>query len=101
MMCTKRVRVICMFADTVRANGKFSTNLYNASEYDKLALSLISPLPNEQDFAINVCALLSGTNNEGKNTTLKLCNHPRLLHYLLAHAAVYNHSEYYIVFISP
>ncbi|XP_065205597.1 AT-rich interactive domain-containing protein 2 isoform X2 [Planococcus citri] len=79
--------------DNVRTNGKFSTNLYQASEYDKLALSLISPLPNEQDFAINVCALLSGTNNEGKSTTLKLCNHPRLLHYLLAHAAVYNHNS--------
>lgn len=80
--------------DSVRASGKLSQNLYHASEYDKLALSLISPLPNEQDFAINVCALLSGSNNEGKSTTLKLCNHPRLLHYLLAHAAVYNHRKF-------
>lgn len=87
------MRLTVLFTENIRANGKLSQNLYSPSEYDKLALSLLSPLPNEQDFAINVCALLSGTNNEGKNTTLKLCNHPRLLHYLLAHAAVYNHRK--------
>ena len=45
-----------------------STNVYKRTDYDRLALSLTSPLPNEQDFAVNVCTLLS---NEGKHT-LKL-----------------------------
>ena len=52
-----------------------------------MGLSLLSPLPNEQDFAINVCTLLS---NEGRHT-LKLGKCPRLLDILLAHAGVFNH----------
>lgn len=66
-----------------------STDLYKASEYERLALSLVSPLPNEQDFAINVCTLLS---NENKNI-LRMDKHPRLLTFLLAHAAVFNHGN--------
>lgn len=54
-------------------------------------LCLISPLPNEQDFAINTCTLLS---NEGKHH-LKLEKCPRLIDYLLAHAGVFNHSKYH------
>ena len=66
-----------------------STNVYKRTDYDRLALSLTSPLPNEQDFAVNVCTLLS---NEGKHT-LKLAQCPRLLDLLLAHAGIYNHGE--------
>lgn len=72
--------------ESLRATNGLSVSLYQPSEYDKLSLSLISPLPNEQDFAINVCTLLS---NEGKHC-LKLKKHPRILHYLLAHAAVFH-----------
>nr|XP_018917208.1 PREDICTED: AT-rich interactive domain-containing protein 2 isoform X2 [Bemisia tabaci] len=75
--------------DAAREVNGFSKDLYRPSEYDKLALSILSPLPNEQDFAINVCTLLS---NEGKHT-LKLEKHPRILHCLLAHAAVFNHQS--------
>ena len=64
-----------------------STNVYRRTDYDKLVLSLTSPLPNEQDFAINVCTLLS---NEGRHT-LKLAKCPRLLDLLLGHAGVFNH----------
>jgi len=67
-----------------------SADVYKSSEYERLALSLVSPLPNEQDFAINVCTLLS---NEGKHA-LRLDKCPRLLEYLLAHAGVYNHGTY-------
>ncbi|KAF0301610.1 AT-rich interactive domain-containing protein 2 [Amphibalanus amphitrite] len=55
------------------------------SEYDRLLLSLLGPLPNEQDFAINLCTLLS---NEGRHE-LRLNKHPRLLGALLAHAGVF------------
>uniref|UniRef100_A0A182NLS6 ARID domain-containing protein n=1 Tax=Anopheles dirus TaxID=7168 RepID=A0A182NLS6_9DIPT len=82
----------------LRSSLKLSDDLYRASEYDKLILSLLSPLPNEQDFAINVCTLMS---NENKHT-LKVDKCPRLLYALLAHAGVFNHfsmrdtfNEYY------
>ena len=72
--------------DHLRANYGLSTDIYRKTDYDRLTLSLSSPLPNEQDFAINTCTLLS---NEGKHT-LKLGKCPRLLDHLLAHAGVYN-----------
>lgn len=75
--------------ETQRAYHGLSTNLYKPSDYDRLAMSLMSPLPNEQDFAINVCTLLS---NEGKHT-LKLDKCPRLVDFLLAHAAVFSTGE--------
>ncbi|XP_021925461.1 AT-rich interactive domain-containing protein 2 isoform X4 [Zootermopsis nevadensis] len=76
-------------ADALRSYNGLSADLYRASDYDRLALSLVSPLPNEQDFALNVCTLLS---NEGKHT-LKLDKYPRLIDFLLAHAGVFNHSS--------
>lgn len=72
---------------SIRETNKLSTNLYQASEYDKLAMSLLSPLPNEQDFAINVLTLMS---NECKQT-LRLGRCPRLIGNLLAHAGCYEH----------
>ena len=72
--------------ETLREYNGLSSDLYKPSNYDKLALSLISPLPNEQDFAINVCTFLS---NEGKHT-LRLDKYPRLVNHLLAHAGVFD-----------
>ncbi|XP_066590877.1 AT-rich interactive domain-containing protein 2 isoform X3 [Prorops nasuta] len=73
-------------AESLREYNGLSADLYKPSNYDKLALSLLSPLPNEQDFAINVCTLLS---NEGKHT-LRLDRYPRLVNILLAHAGVFD-----------
>ncbi|XP_044254837.1 AT-rich interactive domain-containing protein 2 isoform X3 [Tribolium madens] len=84
-----------VIADTNREYNHLSTNIYKSSDYDRLALSLISPLPNEQDFAINVCTLLS---NDGKHT-LKLDKHPRIVDYLLAHAGVFCHSSLRRLFV--
>lgn len=75
-----------MLAESLRDYNGLSSDLYKSSNYDKLALSLLSPLPNEQDFAINVCTLLS---NEGKHT-LRLDKYPRLVNILLAHAGVFD-----------
>lgn len=82
-----------------------------STDYDKLSMSLISPLPNEQDFAINVCALLCGgtTDNDADVSDIsaseskfgadfKLYEHPRLVNYLLAHAAVFDHREYIYIY---
>jgi len=74
------------FLESLRDYNGLSSDLYKPSNYDKLALSLLSPLPNEQDFAINVCTLLS---NEGKHT-LRLDKYPRLVNILLAHAGVFD-----------
>lgn len=73
-------------SESLRDYNGLSADLYKPSNYDKLALSLLSPLPNEQDFAINVCTLLS---NEGKHT-LRLDKYPRLVNILLAHAGVFD-----------
>ncbi|PSN46078.1 hypothetical protein C0J52_02288 [Blattella germanica] len=79
----------CLCRNALRSYNGLSSDLYKPSDYDRLALSLMSPLPNEQDFAINVCTLLS---NEGKHT-LKLDKYPRLIDFLLAHAGIFNHSS--------
>lgn len=78
-----------MSLEQVRSFHGLSTNLYKASDYEKLSLSLLSPLPNEQDLAINVCILLS---NENKHA-IKLSKCPQILHHLLAHAGVFTHSK--------
>ncbi|XP_070494438.1 AT-rich interactive domain-containing protein 2 isoform X2 [Chironomus tepperi] len=74
-------------SNSIRETNKLSTNLYQSSEYDKLSMALLSPLPNEQDFAINVLTLMS---NECKQT-LRLGRCPRLIGNLLAHAGCYEH----------
>ncbi|XP_017004689.2 AT-rich interactive domain-containing protein 2 [Drosophila takahashii] len=68
-----------------RRQYKMSTHLHRHSTYEKLLLSLLSPLPNEQDFAINVCTLMT---NEPRHT-LQLADCPKLLDVLLAHLGVY------------
>ncbi|XP_065370051.1 AT-rich interactive domain-containing protein 2 isoform X2 [Calliphora vicina] len=69
-----------------RRQFKLSTDLHKPSPYEKLMLSLLSPLPNEQDFAINACTLMA---NESRHT-LKLNEYPKLLDALLAHTGVFS-----------
>lgn len=86
-------------SESMRVISKLSTELYKPSEYDKLTLSLLSPLPNEQDFAINVLTLMS---NECKQT-LRLGKCPKLIPILLAHAGIfeqYNMREMFREFYS-
>ncbi|KAG6446935.1 hypothetical protein O3G_MSEX004657 [Manduca sexta] len=60
-----------------------------AAPYERLALSLLSPMPNEQDFAVNVCTVLAADDSN----RLPLGTTPHILDFLLAHAGVYNHSS--------
>lgn len=76
--------------DAMRTQYKLSTDLYKASEFEKLLLSLMSPLPNEQDFAINVCTLMA---NESRHT-LKIEHCPKLVDALMGHAGVFSHRKY-------
>lgn len=53
-------------------------------------LSLLSGLPNEVDFAVNVCTLLS---NESKHA-MQLDKDPKLVTLLLAHTGVFDDCEF-------
>lgn len=77
-----------------RRASNMSTDLHKSSPYEKLMLSLLSPLPNEQDFAINCCTLMT---NESKHT-LKLNEFPKLLDVLIAHAGVFPDSSMKMLF---
>ncbi len=53
--------------------------------YQKLEMSLLSGLPNEVDFAVNVCTLLS---NEGRHS-LNINRCPQLVDILMGHVGVF------------
>lgn len=78
-----------LISESLRVQNKLSTDLFRPSEYDRLLMSLMSPLPNEQDFAINVCTLMA---NESKHT-LKVEHCPKLVDALLGHAGIYSHCQ--------
>lgn len=75
-------------SDYLRQSYGLSTDFMPPSDYNKLVLSLLSGLPNEVDFAINVCTLLS---NESKHA-MQLEKEPKLVTLLLAHAGVFDDS---------
>ena len=66
-----------------------SMEFVEASRYKKLEMALLSGLPNEVDFAMNACTLLS---NKGRHT-LQLRETPRLLELLLGHVGIYRDGE--------
>ncbi|XP_037913494.1 AT-rich interactive domain-containing protein 2 isoform X3 [Hermetia illucens] len=82
-------------SEPLRVLHRLSTDMFKPSEYDKLMLSLLSPLPNEQDFAINVCTLMA---NESQHT-LKLDHCPKLVDVLIAHAGVFSHFSMRDIFV--
>ncbi|MEQ2192251.1 AT-rich interactive domain-containing protein 2, partial [Xenoophorus captivus] len=75
----------------LRQSYGLSTDFIQPCDYNKLVLSLLSALPNEVDFAVNVCTLLS---NESKHA-MQLDKDPKLVTLLLAHAGVFD--DYQIV----
>ncbi|XP_051546959.1 AT-rich interactive domain-containing protein 2-like [Myxocyprinus asiaticus] len=75
-------------SDYLRQSYGLSMDFVPPSDYNKLVLSLLSGLPNEVDFAINVCTLLS---NESKHA-MQLDKEPKLVTLLLAHAGVFDDS---------
>uniref|UniRef100_A0A3Q3GIJ9 AT-rich interactive domain 2 n=1 Tax=Labrus bergylta TaxID=56723 RepID=A0A3Q3GIJ9_9LABR len=80
-------------SDYLRQSYGLSTDFVPPCDYNKLVLSLLSGLPNEVDFAVNVCTLLS---NESKHA-MQLDKDPKLVTLLLAHAGVFD--DYVSVFI--
>ncbi|XP_007571677.1 AT-rich interactive domain-containing protein 2 isoform X1 [Poecilia formosa] len=75
-------------SDYLRQSYGLSTDFTQPCDYNKLVLSLLSGLPNEVDFAVNVCTLLS---NESKHA-MQLDKDPKLVTLLLAHTGVFDDS---------
>ncbi|KAM3587844.1 uncharacterized protein V6R79_015148 [Siganus canaliculatus] len=75
-------------SDYLRQSYGLSTDFVAPCDYNKLVLSLLSGLPNEVDFAVNVCTLLS---NESKHA-MQLDKDPKLVTLLLAHTGVFDDS---------
>ena len=73
---------------SVRENQNFCRML-EPGMTDKLEKSLLSGLPNEIDFSLNICTLLS---SEGKHTLL-LDRCSQLLELLLAHVGIFGVGE--------
>ncbi|XP_030071610.1 AT-rich interactive domain-containing protein 2 [Microcaecilia unicolor] len=74
--------------DYLRQSYGLSMDFNSPNDYNKLVLSLLSGLPNEVDFAINVCTLLS---NESKHV-MQLEKDPKIITLLLANAGVFDDS---------
>nr|XP_060633540.1 AT-rich interactive domain-containing protein 2 isoform X1 [Anolis sagrei ordinatus] len=73
-------------SDFLRQSYGLSMDFNSPNDYNKLVLSLLSGLPNEVDFAINVCTLLS---NESKHV-MQLEKDPKIITLLLANAGVFD-----------
>lgn len=76
--------------DYLRQSYGLSMDFNSPNDYNKLVLSLLSGLPNEVDFAINVCTLLS---NESKHA-MQLEKDPKIITLLLANAGVFDDSKF-------
>lgn len=75
---------VCL-ADQMRFFVGMSQEKYVPSGYEKLCLSLLSSLPNEVDYALNIITLMSG-----EGSTLQLSKAPKLIDLLLAHTGIYS-----------
>ncbi|GIY39725.1 hypothetical protein CDAR_271671 [Caerostris darwini] len=72
--------------DAARATANLNQTFVSPTDYDKLCMSLLCGLPNEQELALNVCTILS---NEG-NYMLHLEQAPKLVNLLIAQAGVWS-----------
>ncbi|XP_067137340.1 AT-rich interactive domain-containing protein 2 isoform X1 [Centruroides vittatus] len=76
-------------SDVSRTASGLCQNIIRPTDYDKICLSLLSGLPNEQEFALNICTILS---NEG-NHVLHLEQLPRLVDLLLGLAGIWRKDD--------
>jgi AT-rich interactive domain-containing protein 2 len=70
----------------MRNTAGLSTDGIQVPPTERVFLSLLCPLPNEQDFAINVCSLLAMESR--RPFPLHQC--PRIVDALLAHAGIFS-----------
>lgn len=76
--------------DHVRNTAGLSVDGIQVTATERIFLSLLCPLPNEQDFAINVCSLLAMESR--KPFPLHHC--PRIVDALLAHAGIFSQGNW-------
>ncbi|KAG8198532.1 hypothetical protein JTE90_026435 [Oedothorax gibbosus] len=79
-------------SDTMRSTSGLNQNFVTSTDYDKICMSLLCGLPNEQEMALNVCTILS---NEG-NYMLHLEQAPKLVDLLIAQAGVWPQDDNYL-----
>ena len=80
------VILICCCTEHLRNSAGLSTEGIQVTPTERVFLSLLCPLPNEQDFAINVCSLLAMESR--RPFPLHQC--PRIVDALLAHAGIFS-----------
>lgn len=78
------------FVDQMRSSLGMSTDFVETGDYDKVEKSLLSGLPNEVDFAVNVCTLLS---NESRHI-MKLDKGQRIIRLLMAHIGIFEDGKF-------
>lgn len=86
------MQVVCypiIISDNVRNTSGLSVDAIQVTPTERVLLSLLCPLPNEQDFAINVCSLLAMESR--KPFPLQQC--PRIVDALLAHAGIFSQGK--------
>jgi hypothetical protein len=81
LLSPNKQKINPFFAEETRSVYGLSQDLYKRSDYDRLALSLLSPLPNEQVPLLLYSLLLSfilwlnkPTLEESNNTMGRFCN---------------------------
>ncbi len=86
LSCLQLIYLSCFtFIDTHRETLGLSTETIEEHEYRKLEKALICGLPNEVDFAVNVCTLLS--NDSRRMLKLKTCSN--FLPLFMAHIGIF------------
>ena len=83
--------VLAEISERQRAAGILSDVTVEFNDYEKLEMALRSGLPNEVDFAFNICLLLS---NEGRHV-LKLQKNRHIIPLLMANIGVFEDSKYF------
>lgn len=86
---TTKLFITFVSIDHVRSTAGLSMDGIQVTATERIFLSLLCPLPNEQDFAINVCSLLAMESR--KPFPLHHC--PRIVDALLAHAGIFSQGK--------
>lgn len=92
-----RDNLLC-FSDCIQSGISASSvsNVLDGPHCERLIRSLKSGLPNEVDFAINVCMILSSSATPGGNqVSLRLNETPILVDLLLAHVGIFNDGRWH------
>eukprot|EP00112_Aurelia_sp_Birch-Aquarium-sp1_P002034 Seg1221.12 transcript_id=Seg1221.12/GoldUCD/mRNA.D3Y31 product="AT-rich interactive domain-containing protein 2" protein_id=Seg1221.12/GoldUCD/D3Y31 len=77
------------FHESTRKNEPGPLGEPRVSNFNRLVFSLLSGLPNETDFAMNICTLLSNVTN----SIFNLAKAPNIVNLLLAHVGIFSEEQ--------